>query len=100
MTFTEAAAAMRRVADAIDHVVKSAGRDGTAGPNPEFDGEMAVGAAAMLCFIRDLVTAADCEMGRPEFLVMLETISRDHQLFPNGMGHVMWNCEDDVDDQG
>lgn len=97
MTFREAASAMRRLADGIDKIVDSHGRDvGTGTPTPMLEGDHAVGGAAILCYIRDLVTTSGRETyDRPTLLVILEAISRDAQIFPCGVGTVIWNAEDD-----
>ena len=99
MTFTESAAAMRRVADAIDRAVAMQRIDPVTGkPTPVFDGDAAVGAASMLCYLRDCFTTSPRDQwDRPTLLVLLETASRDGDLFPSGMGSIMWQAEDDCD---
>ena len=63
-------------------------------PKSMFDPENAVGAAALLCFIRDLFTATEYEQfSRDKILVLLETVSRDPELFPCGIGKTMWDVE-------
>ena len=55
----------------------------------------ATGAAAFLCYLRDLFTASEKEQfSRAEILVILETCSRDTDWFPSGIGQAMWNMED------
>ena len=95
MTYTETAVAMRRLADVIDGVVRDMGKDVDTGrPKPMLEGEAAVGGAALLCFIRDLVTASPNETyDRATLLVILETLSRDAELFPCGVGQIMWDSE-------
>ena len=60
------------------------------------EGDAAVGAAFMLIYLRDLITASDRrEYDQAGLLVLLEIISRDAQLFPNGVAQTMWQAEDD-----
>jgi hypothetical protein len=101
VTFAETAAAMRRCADAIDKVVREQGRDcDTRRPKPMLTEEAAAGAACLLCYLRDLVTAGEREQyDRPSLLVILETISRDPEIFPCGVGQVIWNAEDNEEDE-
>ena len=95
MTFTDQARRMRRVADAIDRAVAKEGRDKETGiAKPLYDGEMAVGAAMMLLYIRDFVTAWNAEFDRPTMLVLLETFSRDPDLFPCGIAKLLWDAEE------
>lgn len=100
MTFTQQSAAMRRLADAIDRAVASQSHDAETGkPTPVFENDAAVGAASMLCYLRDLVTTSDRDVyDRPTLLVMLEMISRDPELFPSGVGSIMWQAEENDDD--
>lgn len=95
MTFTETASTMRRVADAIDQVVKDMGDTDNGSPKPMLTSEAATGAAVMLCYIRDLVTCGDRDsFDRPTLLVILETISRDAEIFPYGVGKTIWAADD------
>jgi hypothetical protein len=58
------------------------------------DGDAAVGAAMMLCYLRDLITVSPrLDYGQSDLLVILEAVSRDHELFPTGVGQVLWACE-------
>jgi hypothetical protein len=67
---------------------------------PILDGLAAVGAAAFLCYFRDLLTATPNEMfSRGELLSILESLSRDERLFPAGIGVRMWDVEHDEDDR-
>lgn len=99
MTYTEMASAMRRVADALDKVVKlHRGDMDTGKPQAMIEGEAAVGAAGLLCYLRDLFTQSKHEtFDRATILVLLETISRDEEIFPCGIGTLMWGMEDDDD---
>lgn len=102
MTFLETAQAMRRMADVIENVVQKEGRDTqTSTFKPVFEPESAVGAASMLCYLRDLVTVGDKEMyDRGTLLVLLETISRDPELFPCGAGQLLWQANtEDLDEE-
>ncbi len=65
--------------------------------NPPIVGEQqALGAASLLCLIRDLFTGTPKEsFSRGELLVLLETLSHDEQLFPHGIGTAMWAVEDE-----
>lgn len=91
MTTIETAATMRRLAAAIEklpggHLPISGG----------IDEDCAVGAGAMLCYIRDLITTSTRDSySLPELLVLLETISRDPDIFPAGVGTMMWAAEDE-----
>lgn len=90
MTTRETAATLRRLADAID---KLPGKLPIAGG---IDEDCAVGAGAMLVYIRDLLTTSPRgEYSTGELLVPLETISRDPDIFPAGVGNLMWAAEDE-----
>jgi hypothetical protein len=98
MTLTETAAALRRLADSFDKVAKN--NPGAANPfghkTPTLDEEQATGAALLLCYIRDLLTNSPREnFPREDLLVLLETISRDGELFPNGAGQLVWQLDDE-----
>lgn len=95
MTWGEAANSMRRLADGIEKVIRQMGKDAETGlPKPMFADDTAVGAAVMLCYIRDLFTLGHREVyDRPSLLVILEAISRDKELFPCGLAQVMWQME-------
>lgn len=96
MTFTETAAAMRKLADGIDKVVSQRGDTDTGHPKPMLEGEASVGAAVMLTYIRDLVTTSNREdWSHGVVLVLLETLSRDAEFFPCGVGQLIWNAEDE-----
>jgi hypothetical protein len=97
MTITETANAMRRIADALDNTVAKSGSDPDNGrPKPTFEYSTAVGAAVMLCYLRDLVTIGTRETyDRGTLLVLLETISRDAELFPCGVGAMAWAPDDE-----
>lgn len=57
--------------------------------------EAAAGAAAMLTYLRDLIMASSKRRyQQEELLVLLETISRDEDIFPDGTGVEMWAIED------
>lgn len=63
-------------------------------PRGLMDAECAAGGAAVLCLIRDLFTATPDEtFSREQILVILETLSRDNDIFPCGIGTTMWDCE-------
>lgn len=90
MSTTEIARTLRRLANALEKV----------GPGPTgfveavLDGEAAVGAASFLCYLRDCLTASDKDVWRrEELLVLLETMSRDGELFPCGIGSLMWQMD-------
>lgn len=97
MTFTETAAAFRRLADGIDKVIRAQGADTDTGvAKAMLREDAAVGAAVMLTYIRDLATQANRDSwDRPSLLVMLECISRDAELFPCGTGVAIWNAEEE-----
>lgn len=92
MTFSQAASSMRRLADAFD---KIGGSNNCNKPAPMLDGDLAVGAASFLCYLRDLFTGAGKDQfSREEILVILETCSRDAEIFPAGVAILMWNMEE------
>ncbi len=99
MTFQETASAMRRVADGIEKIAKDFKHDPDNGkPKPMLEGEAGAGAAVMLCYLRDLITASSHEQwDRGTLLVLLETMSRDAEVFPCGVGELIWQAEDDAD---
>lgn len=89
MTTKDAAATMRRLADAIEKLP-----DGKLPIKGGIDEDCAVGAGAMLCFIRDLITTSTRESySQAELLVLLEVISRDPDVFPAGLGVIMWDAD-------
>ena len=90
---SEAVAGLRKVADALE----KAGSPNIKGfPESMLSGEAAVGAAGLLCYLRDLITASGQESwSKPELLVLLEICSRDSEVFPNGTGVLMWDMEDE-----
>ena len=92
MNALETASAMRRIADAVE-------RAGAASiakfPDAMLEGEAAVGAAGFLCYLRDCITVSGHDTWtREALLVLLETMSRDAEVFPSGIGQLMWNMED------
>ena len=67
---------------------------------PSLEPESALGAAAFLCFLRDLITSSPLESySKPSLLVLLETLSRDVEVFPHGIGVAMWGLEEGEDIQ-
>ena len=59
------------------------------------DGEIAIGAASILCYLRDLFTAAGKDtFTREEILVILECIISDEQIFAGSIGQKVWDWED------
>ena len=96
MTFSETASAMRKVADAIDRVSKQRGSADmqTGLRKPMLEGELAAGAGAFLCYLRDLITCGERETyDRGTLLVLLETCSNDSEML-GGVGRLMWGAED------
>lgn len=95
MTFTEAAASMRKLADDIDAAVKRVGQDATTGyPQPVFDEPASVGAAWMLCYLRDIATRwPPDEFSQGSFLVLLEQLSHNSDVFPFGLAEIMWAAD-------
>lgn len=90
MTPSQIAGALRRIAEKLD----------THGLSPPWsmgiDADSAVGAAGMLCYIRDLFTVSSKDhFSRGEILVILETISRDPEIFPCGLGNIAWSAEEE-----
>lgn len=97
MTYYEAASAMRRLADVFDKVGKNAK---TGAPKPMMSEEMATGAAIMLTYLRDLVTTGNRDVyPREDLLVLLETMSRDNEMFPCGVGRLIWDQVTEDDDE-
>ena len=97
MTYYEAASAMRRLADVFDKVGKNAK---TGVPKAMMSEEMATGAAIMLVYLRDLVTAGNRDVyPREDLLVLLETCSRDAEMLPCGVGTLIWDQMTEDDDE-
>jgi hypothetical protein len=91
MTTHETAKAMRRVAEVMERLPSASLKDF---PQDALQGECAVGAAGLLCYLRDLFTLSDkTSYSQGEILVLLETISRDAEIFPCGTGKLMWAAE-------
>jgi len=91
MTKQELSAAMRRIADAVDRL-ESAGD--IASRRVMLSEDQAVGAAQMLCLIRDLITVSSNEVfPKGDLLVLLEVLSRDQDIFPLGLGVQFWNMD-------
>ena len=90
----EAAQYMRAAADVMDQLD---GRIDTVAKKPAVPPAEAAAAAVMLCYIRDLVTAANNPLGTAEVLVMLEMISRDSDIFPCGVGVAMWDSQEEAE---
>lgn len=100
MTCKEAANSMRRIADAFDRIHPSVQNAEIGDPKPALKDDFAVGAAVLLCYIRDLVTAGSRETyDRPTLLVMLEAISRDAEIFPCGVAQIMWGMENGEEEE-
>jgi hypothetical protein len=60
------------------------------------DGDFAVGAALFWSYQRSLITGAGKEIfTRDELLVILETLSRDAEIFPPGVVELIANCDHD-----
>lgn len=56
--------------------------------------EQRIGAACMLCYLRDLFTATPREtFTRESILVILEAVSRDPELFSENEGVKAWSLE-------
>ncbi len=93
MTTRDAASAMRRIADVFDKMPSVKMKDQH---QDQLQGDFALGAASMVCYLRDLFTLTDRhQFSQAEVLIMLEAISRDHELFPLGVGRLMWEMEDE-----
>lgn len=60
------------------------------------DPEHALGAAIMLCYLRDLIMlpGGRDHWTREELLVLLEIVSTDPEIFPDAIGIQMWNLPD------
>ena len=92
MTPQEAASAMRRVATALE---KAGAGSMAKFPKSYLDGDAAVGAAGFLCYLRDCFTGSPKETwSRGEILVLLETMTRDIEMFPCGIAATMWAMDD------
>ena len=92
MTATSAASAMRKVAQALERAGSFKLNEF---PEAMLEGETAVGAAAFLCYLRDCLTSSPKEhWSQGELLVLLETLSRDAEMFPCGIAQTMWNAEE------
>jgi hypothetical protein len=63
---------------------------------PMLEGDFAVGAALFWSYLRDCMTGTPKEsFTRDELLVLLETMSRDGEMFPAGVIELIANCEVD-----
>ena len=63
---------------------------------PMLSADSAVGGAAVLCYVRDLLTNTPRDQfNRDELLVLLERISADQDIFPLGVGVMMWDVDDE-----
>ena len=92
MTYASAAEYLREMAKALDGMHQNYKYRDV--PAPMLSPDQAVGAAAVLCFIRDLVTVSPREdYNRVDILVLLEMLSRDQELFPCGVGVLIWEAE-------
>ena len=99
MTFSETASALRHIADVIDRVVRERGDCSTGAPIALRE-DVGLGAALMLRYLRDLITLSEREQyDRVTLLVILEAISRDHEMFPHGIGVLVWQAEDPEGDE-
>ncbi len=79
MTGSECARAMRQVADAIEHHPAMPMLRPKDGP---MDADCQLGAAAMLCFLRDALTVSPKDhWGRGELLVLLNSLQTDSEIF-------------------
>ena|SRR5579859_2092480 len=98
MNATETVDALRRLATVIERHAENKKLNF---PRNEaaLDEAGAHGAAFMVCLLRDLIQASPVETwGKPRLLVMLETISCDPEIFPLGIGKLVWAME--VEDEG
>lgn len=65
-------------------------------PKSMLEGEAAIGAASFLCFLRDCITSSPKDTWtRVDLLVLLEVTSRDKQIFPSGIGTLLYSMEHD-----
>lgn len=61
-------------------------------------GPYAVGAALFWSYLRDLVTGMGKDlMSKPELLVFLETVARDHEIFPPGLCELVADLDKEDD---
>jgi hypothetical protein len=94
MKLSETARAMRKLADILDADVREHGDCVGVQPKPMLPAEQALGAAFMVVYLRDLITAgANDTYDRGALLVLLEVISRDPELFPCGVGVALWEAD-------
>ena len=92
MTLRQLAEDYTRIAEKL--TVLESGDSSLPFPRGLMDAECAAGGAALLCYLRDLFTATPTEtFNRADILVILETLSRDNEIFPCGIGTTMWDCE-------
>ncbi len=91
MTALELSESMHRIADAIADLPNG---NLAKFPPAMLSGDAAVGAAGMLCYLRDLFTVAGKDQfTREEILVLLEIASRDDEIFPCATGALIWDME-------
>jgi hypothetical protein len=103
--YSELSDVVRRLSRAVDSVAWKWRKEDPESrfPMPILQEEAAVGAAAFLCYFRDLITVSNKETFRREdILVILEMLSSDDELFPMGIGRLMWEAypDEDTDDSG
>lgn len=96
MTYKDIPSSLRRIASALEKSPESAAAFFPGERKSAYFAEdQAVGAACMLVYLRGLFM----DSGRPiwdipALLVLLETISRDPDLFPLSIGTLIWEAED------
>lgn len=94
MTYREIANSMHEMAKALEDI-----SDGLADAEcglqlPYLDGEAAVGAAAIVCYLRDLITVSPkTSFSQGELLVVLEQIASDGEIFPAKIGIRVWEAD-------
>jgi hypothetical protein len=90
MTANEIASTMRNLASAVEKVEGLSELWHSDALQPE----AAIGAAGFLCYLRDCLTVSGKDVWtREELLVLLETMSRDPEVFPGGIAILMWQEE-------
>jgi len=60
----------------------------------EFTLDVQIGEAVVLCYLRDIITASNKDgWSKEEVLLLLLYLSKQEDLFPDGIGVKMWGME-------
>lgn len=89
MSPSEFATTLRRIADAVErHLICPKL------PPPGLDGELALGGILALQYLRKLITNANMQLDNAGFLVLLDALGHDVEVFPAGL----WEIGDGIEE--